>query len=441
MKYNSPFLSLDELERDREKSFGAAVDKAANTFGNIPLTLENLRRSDEDRQAKLGKDKQDAALADQRLEAGTTKATNDAADRKQALLDRAVAAHVGAGVGQHLTREKVVGTSFDNPDLGELTNSNDVEAEYTKQDLARQKSEADIDAKKATANVKPGNLVARQAAQELSAKLLALREKKLINDDEYHDALIHLGNVRAGIAGDDLTLKKDKFTREVSRQEKSDPLELERKRLSTTRDLSSKEREQFADITSSIDRIDNLIALKRSSGVDSGPLAGLGSLIRRKIHMQGADDATIRAATADIGNELISKFAGKAVTAAELARVMETIASMWDEDEIFEVLMNGLKTKLVEKNNAMVDTLSSMPGRAWVSGAQPKRDKAGKAETPRVNAAPGATGAPQASPPQAPPTQPAPAPPGFTRMNTPKGVKLVPNEKVDEAIKRGAFPI
>jgi hypothetical protein len=359
----SPYLELDELRRGRNKAVADAASGLGRVFGDAPLTLQTLQRADEDRRLRMADAATDrAAKAEDR---GFAKA-----ERERAARERNAKTVVGAGLAEGKSlydlgeQPKPLPEGVEGP-LPEPKVNPEIAAEYGKQEL-------DQDAKRAT-------IANKDSMSRVREKLAELKAAGAISNEEYKHAMVGLG-----WANHNLREKQGNARLEQGAQRlelASDKMEMQ--------NLPPKLQGELAELEESATLLNDLTDYQTATQVDTGPLAGLVMWARQRAHIQDPKEANFVAMTDNVVNKIISDFGGKAVTAQELRRIMTTVPSGYDDEQVWQYLITQMKARVAAKHNAIVSSQSRMPGRKWVPEALGTRDKVtGNVTPPAVSTAP-----------------------------------------------------
>lgn len=314
----SPFLELDEERRKRDQMFSQRLGNVGSSLVAAPLTYDKLMKDAEDRKTKLESDRiklqqakeehelnqESGKLGMEATELGMSNtkqnmATEDETNRVK-KLNPAVKAVVGAGLGRNLTDQNIIKESFDNPDLGELTDQSYVEAEIKSQRDAAAQQKLDNDLK--------------QQAIDVRKKDSETREKKLNKIKN------------AGIKYKDLPVAAQNKL-EVIRQD----------------------REGLANLMS-----------KRGS-IDTGLVSTLMSTLRRWTKSPEKDRAVYDQEAQRIFNRIVKNQSGATVTAQEMTRQMNAFPDTWTEEEVYDAMLIGMADALENSEDVILDMYSSMP--------------------------------------------------------------------------------
>lgn len=365
----SPELELDDLRRDRWETQRQGADQLGQAFGQAPLTLANLQRGEEDRALKM-KTAQ-AALANQAEDQSFQREDQARKRSDLAIADKktALSAEVGADLAKGRTLndrapppkplpEGVEGP-LNAPDIKDIPA--DYAAEFGKQDLAKRGAESIIGQR--------GN------KHQEALDLMELKRQGIISADEYHKGILAYKNKTAAAAGGHaniaqqrLDLERDKFGLQQKREA----------RLGEMKDIPPQFLKELSSFQEINDQVDNLRQEMADHEIDTGPLVGFMTKLGQWTHVRGVDEAAASAMQAQIVNTAISAFAGKTVTPHELERVMQTMPSSLDAEEVWNRLLDHVQYINSMKHNSLVDTLAGSPGRGYVEDTYGHRDNAGK---------------------------------------------------------------
>lgn len=399
MPYKSPFLSLDELTKERNDELYKQTANAARVFGDAPLTYQNLVQGDQDRKMRMQQQMDAAARANedqgfQREEIGRRRKKEDLATyAKGAIQPRSYAPETGS----------------EGP-TGQVTQPDE---ELVRQAAPRFKDENAVRGALATA---------RQGEELANSKIESVKGK-----NEHAKSLENLAKIRQDY--NDRKLTADEYNHAVQ-------AEIARGNLYLKQTTEGRHGEEFAAkqaegtaggahplpdtenkaAIAADETLANIKAIKekvRTGEYKTGWFAGLKQDLRNMANYRSENDAN-GSYLASVNDKITHDFAGSAMTANELKRVGQELASSWDKPDVFEKYLSAVERRMRERKNDIAKQFAGQPGFGWVSD-----------RFPRMNVE---TGEPDMTPSAASPTRPQYVSPygkrtqgGTVRVQSPSG--------------------
>lgn len=322
----SPFLQLDEERQKRDALMRQSLSNVGSSLVSAPLTYDKLMKDAEDRKLKLESDrvKMQQAKEEHELSQDSGKLHNEATElgmkntelgmkdtqqdmdtkaenNKVKKINSGIQAVVGSGLGRNLDDKAIIQESFNNPDLGELTDQSYVEAEIGKQRDKAKQDQIDTDLKQQALDIKKGDADTR--------KLKATQRLK--------NAGVKYKDLPVAVTNQLITINQDKAA--------------------------------LAKI------------MQDSKSIDTGIISGIEATLRKAVKMPEKDRAIFDMDIQRLLNQVIKNQSGATVTANELARNLSAFPDKWTEKEIFDAAIEAMAASLEDKENATLHTVGSMP--------------------------------------------------------------------------------
>lgn len=306
----SPFLELDEERKKRDQLFQQKLGNVGSSLVSSPLTFQKLMQDSEDRRLKLDADRaklmQDKEAHELDQTTGKQKNEIDAKKQNRTEMDKAVESQVGSG----LSRQK--GNGFE---LDDATSDRSIMNEAVDNP--------------AMEDVSP---------QELEAALLEARNKKAKEKADF--------DLRKGA----LDIRQQDANTRSSRQA-SRAKGIKDGLLKPTRAIGVGETKSLLGKESTIDNLSKMLKYREQENIDTGPVAGLVMTLRNKLRMENPKQAMLMRGTQDAINEHLRTTSGLTVTPQEFERVAKIMPATYDEEEIYDLIMQMVLERSINDYN------------------------------------------------------------------------------------------
>lgn len=405
MAWKSPFLSLDELRIARNKDLEEDMDAVRQQIVQAPLTVDRYMKTEEERKRKFAAEDQKVAFDKEDQEMQRTKFGQDTEDREIARAREALTKHVAGGLlgdGPDTTPEMeddlIVRTARESPALGAIADDQEVRGEIAKQRQALLDSQANRDYKKLMATASLTNSLQGPARVKNQQRALDLRAEKQ---------------------------KFDEF-------------------MALNRNLPAKSAEVFRKENETLGKIISLRENLAANNVQPGIMTGVESQIRKFVHMERTDQAAVRHEVDMLFKAMANDTGGLSLTASEQAIVRQLLPTMYDQGEIWEVILQSLEKASKRRIAEEKRLLSAQPGfqyvQGWEDGEMPAFQAPGDDEQPEQPSS-SVGPPPRAKSQKAPPVASSlpPPPPGKLRVKRKADGKVgfLPEAQARAAIAAG----